>query len=251
MADQYLQGVGGVRTVTTLDGTEVLVAEILLPSAETVLVPLSVLVTELFGTYVIGGAGATGITTNNAAQTIINKLIQDSRIDDPQLNEAVDLTVTSTDLNKVPAHLAGTADKHASDKVTHTSAGGASVKTALDYLFAWIAALPTDYSGFTYGYHLEWTQSGTGDKDITAATIMTALGINSTNFVILPDVNVQLTEIGVGVRELTATGTWKINTATVNGQVVLDKLTCATLSNEVVYGLNVTLKIAAKAGGGA
>lgn len=211
--------------------------------------------------YVLGGASIGGnsagdILTTNGAQIVTGK-----RLNSPTINSDVAITATGADLNAVSGITASRllvsdgSGRVSASAVTATEAGRLSgvtsaIQTQINDLSASIVS--ADYR--PHLYRLEWSNgAGVTTKSITQATILTALGLSGTAWVIdHTSLNAMLTleNAGTYAPVLLNGGSEAIEwtTQTIDLQKQLDQINISGMSAEKTYAISVMLMVVAKAG---
>ena len=199
-----------------------------------------------------------GIGTNVAGAFVLtdsNQTLTDKRLSSPQLNEAVAVTATATEVNKLAGCTTSTAELNKLTGVTTTptqfnylNTATSNIQTQLSNLGLLIGSVEDK----TFTYSLGFSQGvGVTTKDITQATIITALGmagyvvdhttlICSLHIVQSGIYNVVPFE-GGGVK-------YEYTTKTVAGQLQLDTITISGLEGQKEYNIAITMKIKAISG---
>lgn len=204
--------------------------------------------TYILGTAGIGGTGAGDIPTNGSTGTFTNK-----RLTTPKINEDVALNATSTELNACRGLTAARAlVSDANGRVSVSSI----TSTLLGYLAGLTGSVQNQLDALSVGsgvraviYQTTFTMSGGGSSQVktyTEAQILTAMGLSTSNFVILAPVNVNVFDYSSSTYTEPATALRKISEQTENGQTHLEKIEITTLS-DASYGISIVMQITNKA----
>lgn len=225
----------------------------------------------LEGRY-IGGAGVSDILTSNGTQTTTNKTLTS-----PTLNGTVTLgttaiTATGTEINQLAGIVVGGPDADdiatiggtetlsgktlASPTITGTITVGAIgiSATELGYLDGATSNLQTQINAMistttnTYTYGYAFTAEGTGEI-FNASTVITAIGLNPTNWVMDPtSLMMQIYDVpgAYNMNNLSAVSI-SYTTQQSGGQTYVNNIAFTGLTYENNYSLVISFKVLQKA----
>ena len=192
----------------------------------------------------IGDGTAGAIATIDANQTFTNK-----RLNNPGINSATAITATSAEINKLAGVTATTAEINKLAGLTPTTA-------ELNYVDGVTAPIQTQINSIgsvltkTFTYGVIFTASGTS-KEITEATILTALAVGS-NYVIDPSsVMLNVFSVTGGTHSQLDSGAGAqiefIDITDADG-FHIEKLKIGGITNGAQYQITMTCKVIQKAG---
>ena len=194
----------------------------------------------------IGGSTAGDIVTIDGSQTLTQKSIIS-----PTINGGAALTSTSDELNKVDGFTGVVADLNA---IAGIAAAGIT-PTEVGYLNGLTQALTTTLATIpatdarTWTYAKGFTTSGTTET-IAATTIVTAMGLNSANWIIDPSsVNIQIWDVAA-TYDYPAAGsiTHQLTLTSSGGQTYVKNVILGGLTHGPNnYAIAMTFKVIAKA----